>query len=251
MYRGLNVVVVVPAFNEERLLPRTLAQLPDFVDHTIVVDDASSDHTAQVARAAAHGGPIHVLQHAKNRGVGAAISTGYRHALSLGAQAVVVVGADAQMAPEEMSGLLDPLVEGRADYVKGDRLGHPEVRHRMPPVRYLGNHALSALTRLATGYAVRDSQCGYTALCAKTLAGVPLDALYPRYGFPNDLLAKLAQQGARVQDHPVTPIYGEEVSGIRLHRVCGPILWLLLRASADRLRRELGRGQRSPTVVQP
>ncbi|MCA9545581.1 MAG: glycosyltransferase family 2 protein, partial [Myxococcales bacterium] len=181
MYQGLTVTVVVPAFNEARLLPRTLAGLPAFVDRVVVVDDASTDGTA----AAATGPKITCVRHGVNQGVGAAIVTGYRHALAHGADVAVVVGADAQMDPAEMPRLLDPLVAGEADYVKGDRLGHPEVARRMPWVRLLGNRALSRLTRWATGYAVRDSQCGYTAITAGALARLPLASLYPRYGFPN------------------------------------------------------------------
>ncbi len=247
MYRGLRVAVVIPAHDEAELLPVTLAGLPRFVDHVVVVDDASADDTAAIARAFARDAarPIEVVGHARNRGVGAAIVTGYRHALALGVDAVVVVGADAQMDPTEMPALLDPLVDGQAHYVKGDRLGHPDVTRRMPRLRYLGNHALTRLTRLVTGYRhIRDTQCGYTALDARALAALPLDRLYPRYGFPNDLLARLAELGARVVDRPVTPIYATERSGLRIGRVIAPISWLLIRAAARRLYRS-GRGKAS------
>jgi glycosyltransferase involved in cell wall biosynthesis len=234
MYRGLRVAVVIPAHNEEALLPVTLAGLPAFVDMAIVVDDASTDGTAQVADHAA----LDLVRHPVNQGVGGAIVTGYRRALTRGADVAVVVGADAQMDPAEMSALIDPIADGQADYVKGDRLGHPEVRQRMPAVRLFGNRVLSRMTRWSSGYAVRDSQCGYTALAADTLARLPLDDLYPRYGFPNDLLAKLAEIDARVVDRPVTPIYGDEQSGIRVTRVVGPIMWLLLRSGVRRVRRQ-------------
>ena len=234
MYRGLRVAVVIPAHNEEALLPVTLAGLPAFVDAAIVVDDASTDTTAQIA-SHPH---LELVRHPVNQGVGGAIVTGYRRALALGVDVAVVVGADAQMDPAEMSSLIDPVVDGVADYVKGDRLGHPEVRARMPAVRLFGNRVLSRLTRFSSGYGVRDSQCGYTALNATTLARLPLGDLYPRYGFPNDLLAKLAEVNARVIDRPVTPIYGDEQSGIRVTRVVGPILWLLLRSGVRRVRRQ-------------
>ena len=234
MYRGLRVAVVIPAHNEEALLPTTLAGLPAFVDVAIVVDDASTDATAAIA-AHPH---LDLVRHPVNQGVGGAIVTGYRRALVLGADVAVVVGADAQMDPAEMSSLIDPVVDGAADYVKGDRLGHPEVRARMPAIRLFGNRVLSRLTRYSSGYGVRDSQCGYTALAGSTLARLPLGDLYPRYGFPNDLLAKLAEINARVIDRPVTPIYGDEQSGIRVTRVVGPILWLLLRSGLRRVRRQ-------------
>lgn len=237
MYRGLRVAVVIPAHDEAALLPRTLAGLPAFVDHVVVVDDASADRTGALARAAG----AEVVRHRRNRGVGGAIVTGYRRALALGYDVAVVVGADAQMDPTEMHRLLDPIAAGAADYVKGDRLGHPEVRRRMPHMRYLGNHALSRLTGLVAGHSIRDSQCGYTAITRAALAALPLDRLYPRYGFPNDLLCRLAEAGARVAQVPVSPIYGEERSGLRIPRVVAPILWLLARAAGRRLRLALAR----------
>lgn len=238
MYREQTVAVVIPAHNEALLLPVTLNGIPDFVDDVIVVDDASTDGTAAIAGRYRRPG-ITVLSHAVNQGVGGAIVTGYRHALALGSDLVVVVGADAQMEPTEMSRLLDPLVEGRADYAKGDRLGHPDLVRLMPGVRLFGNRVLTMLTRLSSGYGhVRDSQCGYTALTRETLANLPLADLYPRYGFPNDLLAKLAEADYRVIDCPVTPIYGMETSGIRVNKVVFPILWLLLRSGLRRLIRQ-------------
>ncbi len=234
MYRDRTVAVVIPAHNEARLLPITLAGLPDFIDHIIVVDDASTDATAEVALNHPRS-EIELVRHPENLGVGGAIVTGYRRALALEAALTVVVGADAQMDPREMSSLLDPLVEGDADYVKGDRMGHPQLKQVMPSVRLFGNRVLTVLTRYATGYRdVRDSQCGYTAIANPSLRRLPLADLYPRYGFPNDLLAKLAEQDQRVVDRPVSPIYDTEISGIRVHRVAFPILWLLVRSGLRR-----------------
>ncbi|MCA9537698.1 MAG: glycosyltransferase family 2 protein, partial [Myxococcales bacterium] len=99
MYRGLRVAVVIPAHDEAELLPLTLDSLPPFVDHALVVDDASADGTAEVAHATGAPG-LEVIRHTRNRGVGGAIVTGYRRALALGVDATVVMGADAQMDPD-------------------------------------------------------------------------------------------------------------------------------------------------------
>jgi len=240
MYRGHFIQVVIPARDEAILLPRTLRELPAFVDRVVVVDDASTDETTAAAEATRRDGLV-VIRHPANLGVGGAIVTGYRDALTMNADIAVVVGADAQMDPSEMHRLLDPIVDGQADYVKGDRMGHPEVRRRMPRVRYLGNLALTWMTRWSSGYRqLRDAQCGYTAISHTILEKLPLGDLYPRYGFPNDLLAKLGEVDARVLDRPVTPIYGEERSGIRIFRVIGPIALLLVRSGLRRRARRKG-----------
>jgi glycosyltransferase involved in cell wall biosynthesis len=242
MWRGSRVAVVIPAFREERLLPTTLRGLPEWVDEVVVVDDASDDGTraAALACAGSVGGSrtrLHVLTLPRNGGVGRAILTGYAEAARLGAQWAVVVGADAQMDPREMHLLLAPLEEG-ADYVKGERFSHPDVRARMPAARYWGNRALSWLTGLIAGLPeLKDSQCGYTALRLSRLSALPLERLYPRYGFPNDLLLRLAEAGARVESVPVTPIYGTEVSKLSIPKVILPISWILLRGLGRRIAR--------------
>ena len=133
-----EVAVVIPAHNESKLLPHTLRGLPDYADHIIVVDDGSTDATVSAAKSAGDH-RMEVIERTSNGGVGAAIVTGYKHALKMNVDAVVVVGADAQMDPAEMCSLLEPIHRHQADYVKGDRLGHPEVALRMPRIRLFGN----------------------------------------------------------------------------------------------------------------
>ncbi len=206
MYRQRRVAVVVPAFNEEDAIGTTIATMPALVDHVIVVDDASTDDTAGRARAA---GTCELIRHAANRGVGGAIATGYRRALEVGADVAVVMAGDGQMDPDDLPGLLDPIAEGTAGYVKGNRFLHPTIWTEMPPARIVGNVILSAATRVTSGYRhVFDSQCGYTAIHRDALARIDLDVLWARYGYPNDLLSRLHVAGVRVLDVPVRPIYG-------------------------------------------
>ena len=235
MYANLTIAAVIPAFNEERLIGRTLSTIPTFVDRVIVVDDASSDRTVTEALAAG-GRRLQLVRHPKNRGVGAAIATGYRESLALGCDIAVVMGGDAQMDPEEMDRLVEPIALGRADYVKGNRLSHPELQSRMPRSRLLGNRVLSAATRMATGAPdLRDSQCGYTAISRQALLALDLDRLWPRYGYPNDLLGHLYRAGLRVAQRPVTPIYGEEQSGIRAVTAIPTFSFLLARSWVRRM----------------
>jgi glycosyltransferase involved in cell wall biosynthesis len=211
---GKRIAVVVPAHDEERLIGRTLASMPACVDAIVVVDDGSADRTAEIVRACGDA-RVALVVHAQNRGVGAAIATGYREAFARGADVAVVMGADGQMDPRELPSLALPVVRGQADYAKGDRLAHAAIG-AMPLERRVGNALFSALTRLATGLSVSDSQCGYTALSRTAAARLDLHALWPRYGYPNDLLARAADAGLRVIDVPVTPIYAGEESGIGL-----------------------------------
>jgi glycosyltransferase involved in cell wall biosynthesis len=239
MYKGLSTAVVIPAFNEEEKIEAAVRAVPDFVDHTIVVDDASRDRTAHRAVAASDA-RAEIVHHEENRGVGAAIVTGYRRALARGVDAVAVMAGDGQMDPRDLPALLDPIVDGRADYAKGNRFAHPEVWRAMPPARIAGNIALSLATRLTSGYRDSfDSQCGYTAIARAALEAVSLDRVFPRYGYPNDLLARLHVIGARVVDVPVRPVYGPAWrSGIRLHNVVYPIAFVLARSWRERLESE-------------
>jgi len=243
MYRQLRVAVVVPAYNEAQKIGDAVATIPALVDHVIVVDDASADDTSAVARAAGDRRghePIDVVRHDDNRGVGAAIVTGYRRALAASADVVAVMAGDGQMDPADLPALLDPIADGSADYVKGNRFLHPEVWTAMPAARIVGNVVLSAATRVTSGYHhVFDSQCGYTAASRAALEAVDLDGVFPRYGYPNDILSRLHAAGLRVQDVRVRPIYGPHwTSGIHLGNAIHPIPWVLLRSWGNRLASE-------------
>jgi glycosyltransferase involved in cell wall biosynthesis len=216
-----RIAVVVPAFNEARWIAETVATMPAFVDHVLVVDDASSDTTSAVARAAG-AERVEVIRHAENRGVGAAIITGYRRARALGADVVAVMAGDGQMDPADLAAVLRPIVDGDADYVKGNRLLHRGVLRTMPPARLVGTAVLAWLTRHAAGLpSLGDSQCGYTAISAAAIDALErdhelgLDAIWPRYGYPNDLLGALARERLRVREVVVRPVYRGEASGLR------------------------------------
>jgi len=237
MLEGKSVAVVVPAHDEETLIVTTLGGIPSFVDRVIVVDDGSKDATAERAREFGDA-RVEVIAHERNRGVGAAIVTGYRRALELAMDVVCVMAADNQMDPGELATLVGPVARGEVDYAKTNRLFTGQAWRIMPRSRYLGNAALSMFTKIASGYwHVADSQSGYTAISGTMLAQLDLDHVYTGYGFPNDLLVHLNVWNARVRDFPSRPVYGVgERSGIRYRRVVPRISWLLLRGFFWRLR---------------
>jgi glycosyltransferase involved in cell wall biosynthesis len=242
MLSGARVAVVVPAFREERLLPETLRGIPTFVDAVFVVDDASPDATSLVA-ASVQDRRVRVHRHPVNRGVGAAIATGYTRAFAAGADVAAVMAGDAQMDPRDLPRVLEPVVAGRADYVKGNRFVHPAVSD-MPPLRRLGSSALSALTRAVTGLEVDDTQCGFTAIGRWAFLRLDLETLWPRYGYPNDILGQLAQRGLRVAEVPVRPVYGDESSGLRPWHVAA-IAGVVLRRAA------IGAASTAPELPHP
>lgn len=240
MYRGLSVSVVIPAYNEERFIAGTLRQIPQFVDDVVVVDDSSNDRTVPTAEETGDT-RVRIVRHTTNRGVGGAILTGYREVLTNGAHVAVVMAGDGQMDPEDLPGLLDPIAEGRADYVKGNRFSHQNTFRNMPVVRLLGNLGLSFLTRFSSGYRhIMDSQCGYTAVTTRALRKLDFSRVYPRYGFPNDFLAHLHTLGCEVDQVEVRAIYEGQNSGINPLLSIAPLSYVLLRSLVMRLRREAG-----------
>ncbi len=213
MWQSARVGVVIPAWCEEKLIGRTLGRVPPWVDRLVVVDDASPDETAQ--RASATQDPrLTVLRHAENRGVGAAIATGYAVAREEGWDVAVVMAADDQMDPVDLPALIEAVVVGGADYAKGNRFVHEDVA-AMPRARRFAGRWLARWTNWWSGLSIDDSQCGYTALGRRALRELPLHLMWPRYGYPNDLLLMLAQGSYVVTERPVRPVYAEEVSGVR------------------------------------
>ncbi len=237
MLEGKRVAVVVPAYNEELLVAETLRGMPEFVDRIVVVDDRSTDGTVEQARSV--GDPrVEVIVHDVNGGVGAAILTGYERCRDEGIDVTCVMAADNQMDPAELIDLVAPVARDETDYTKANRLFTGEAWTLIPRARYLGNAALSLLTKIASGYwHVADSQAGYTALSLDVLRRLDLQRVYRRYGFPNDMLVHLNVANARVRDVPSRPIYGVgERSGIKIRRVAPRIAWLLFKGFWWRLK---------------
>ena len=163
--------------------------------------------------------------------MGAAIVCGYQQAVEDGMQVVAVMAGDAQMDPDDLANVLDPVIAGEADYTKGNRLFTGEAWKLIPKHRYLGNAFLSLLTKISSGYwHLADSQTGFTAISSETIALLPLYRLHPRYGYPNHILSMLNVFNRRVKDVPVQPVYNVgERSGIRLWRVIPSLSWLLFK----------------------
>ncbi len=216
-----TVAVVIPCYRVEDHIEGVIRSLPDWITHVIAVNDASPDSTASILARLAEDMPrLRVKEHLENGGVGAAMTTGFREALKLGASYVVKMDGDGQMDPIEIPRLLAPLIDGRADYAKGNRFRRAGDIAQMPKLRLVGNVILTFLTKMASGYwHVFDVQNGYFAITREALAKLQLEAIERSYAFENSMLCQLNIQNASVIDLPMPAIYGEEKSSMSLLRV--------------------------------
>lgn len=282
MYRNRSIGVVVLAYNEQDHIADTILNQPSFVDRIYVVDDCSMDDTWNEILAASHAdvpparetgeetvhtvrsevtptGIVHScpgyvvpIRHHKNRGPGGATKTGYHLARTDRMDIIVKIDGDGQMDPEKMTRLLDPIIEGRVDYAKGNRLRSAAVRDSMPTFRFVGNILLTILTRIASGYwNVSDPLNGYTAISHRALDSISIKDLYEQFGFHSELLVRLNVAGMDVGDVTMSPFYGTEVSSIRYTTFIPTASMLLLRTFLWRLRIQYfsQRGVIEPSIV--
>jgi glycosyltransferase involved in cell wall biosynthesis len=223
--------VVVPAYNEEKFIDAVIDNVPDFVDRTYVVNDASIDNTLGIMNEKAlHDSRVVVINREARGGVGAAILTGHTRALQEDMDILAIMAGDGQMIPDILKSILDPLVRDEADYAKGNRLSNGEHRKEMPTWRTFGNILLTNLTRIASGYwHISDPQDGYTAITTKILRKLDLDRIERGYAFENDMLVKLNVAGARVIDVEHPAIYRGQTSKINYLHFIVSTSWILLK----------------------
>lgn len=232
MYKTKTIGVVIPAYNEEKLITKVLERIPDYIDRVYVVNDGSRDNTEAIAAKLALITPIKVkvISHERNSGVGKAIVTGYKNCLADNIDIAVVMAGDNQMNPEQLPKLLAPILEDKADYTVGDRLSTRKHMKGMSQWRRLGNFLLKWLTRIAAwNFTICDPQNGYTAVTKQALSRLNLDKIYPRYGYCNDMLVKFSATGARIKQVRMPAVYGKEKSKIKYHKYIPKVSWLLLK----------------------
>lgn len=223
MYRNKKISLVIPAYREEKLIDQTLSGIPDLIDRIYVVDDCSPDEQNKVIERCAETDPrIQLLKHQVNQGPGGAIITGYLQSSKDNFDIAVVVGGDFQMNLNEVSRFLDPIIDGQADYTKGNRFLREQLEKTigsMPKLRLIANWLITGLTKMASGYFnIMDVVDGYTAISKEAIDTINWSRAWKRYGYPMDFLIRLNAYCFRVKDIPRSAIY---LPGVRQSQING------------------------------
>lgn len=219
---GLATAVVIPAYKVSRHILEVIDGIPQTISKIYVVDDACPENSGDLVAKTTKDSRVNVLRHDQNQGVGGAMITGYKAALSDGADIVVKLDGDGQMDPADIAALIRPIVEGRADYTKGNRFDSIEDLEAMPRVRVFGNAVLSLMSKVSTGYwNITDPTNGFTAVHRAVLSRVHLDKLRKGFFFESDLLFRLSLIKAVVKDVALPARYGTETSNLKIGKVIG------------------------------
>jgi len=232
MYEGKRIALVIPAYNESKLIKPTLENVPGVIDKVYVVDDCSTDGMADIVRECAQNDErIEFIQHEKNAGPGQAIITGYKASSAANYDMTVVIGGDFQMPLDQVENFLKPLVNDEADYTKGNRfMMSGNAFDDMPKMRLIGNMVISLLTKIASGlYKIFDVVDGYTAITKQAIDLVNWDKAWKGYGYPMDFLIRMSCYSLRVKDVPRRAIYIEgerqtQIKGLKYALKVSPML---------------------------
>lgn len=213
-----KIAVVIPCYKTSQQICSVIEQMPEFVEHIIVVDDACPEHSGQLVEALNHP-KVTLLSHQKNQGVGGAMVTGFKYALTLEVGIIVKVDGDGQMDLTQMADLIAPLNRG-FDYVKGNRFTHFETLKTMPKIRLIGNALLSFMLKITSGYwFISDVANGYIAINKKILATIDLDKIAKRYFFESDMIIQLGISRIALKEITMPSIYADEKSSINLTKI--------------------------------
>lgn len=216
----MHIAVAIPCYKVTQHVLGVIANIGPEVEAIYAVDDACPDGSGRFIEEHNRDPRVRVLYNPENRGVGGALVTAYRAAISDSMDIVVKIDGDGQMDPQLLPLFVRPILAGRADYTKGNRFYRPESVRSMPPVRVIGNALLSFLTKLSCGYwQVMDPTNGYTAIHTAVLRELPLEKLEHRYFFETDMLFRLNTVRAVVRDIPMDAIYADEESNLNIKKV--------------------------------
>jgi len=214
-----RIAVVIPSYCVRTRILGVLGAIGPEVAAIYVVDDACPESTGQYVTASSSDPRVRVLTNPENLGVGGATMRGYAAAMADGADILVKLDGDGQMDPARIPALVRPILEGAADYAKGNRFFNLDDVSAMPKLRLIGNSMLSLVNKVASGYwDVMDPTNGFTAMHAAVCRALPLDKIARDYFFESDVLFRLATLRAVVVDVPMPAHYAGEKSHLRVGR---------------------------------
>ncbi len=214
-----TVAVVIPCYRVRTKIVDVIRSLPSWVSAIYVVDDKCPEDSGKFVRSASTDPRVTVLFHEFNRGVGGAMRTGYQAALDAGHTVIVKVDGDGQMDTDYLARLVNPVLDGTADFTKGNRFYDMKALQQMPLLRRVGNFGLTLLTKVASGHwHVSDPTNGYTAVHRAALRLLTLDRLSRRYFFETSMLIQLNIIRAVALDVPIPARYADEESSLSITR---------------------------------
>lgn len=237
MFKNKSVGVIVPVYNEEKLISKTISTIPNFVDKIIVINDCSKDKSKSIIHDfMKKDKKIILIDHQKNEGLGKSLIDGYLKSLELKMDITTVMAGDAQMGPEDLPNVIGPIANKKVGYVKGNRLLTDNISKIMPKHRLIGNSFLTLFTKFATGYwHLIDPQCGYTAISNRALMSIDVKKMTKGYGYNAHILNMLNLANIKVKDVEVKPVYGKEKSKIKLISYIPRVSYLLLKLYLKRM----------------
>ena len=223
----MKIAVIIPAYLCKNHISQVLGKIGTEVSKIYVIDDACPEGTGKFVESCNHDPRVKVLFRGLNGGVGASMKTGFVAAIADGADILAKIDGDGQMDPELLYKFTEPLKSGIADYAKGNRFYRVSDLRKMPKLRLFGNSVLSFFSKIATGYwQVMDPTNGYFAIHRVALEACEYDKLADRFFFETDMLFRLNLARAKVVDIPITAVYGDEQSTLRISQVLLTFPWL-------------------------
>ena len=215
-----SIAVVIPCFKVKDQILSVLKNIPKIVSQIYVIDDCCPQETGLLVQANSNDSRIQIIFHKENQGVGGAMISGYTVALLDKNEIIVKLDGDGQMNPQLIPSLIQPILDGNADYVKGNRFYFLDELAQMPKIRMFGNIILSFFSKFSTGYwNIADPTNGFTAIHSKVLDLIPLDKINKGYLFESDILFRLSILRACVFDFPMKSSYQNEISNLKIKNI--------------------------------
>lgn len=236
MKKNIEIAVIIPTYKARNHIASVIDGIGPEVARIYVIDDCCPDRSGDFVTINCKDHRVLVIKHEQNQGVGGAVMTGYKAAIEEGMDILVKIDSDGQMDPSLILDFTSPIIDGKADYTKGNRFFDLEKVHSMPTARLIGNAILSLMCKMSSGYwNIFDPTNGYTAIHSDVARHLPFKKISRRYFFETDLLFRLNTFRAVVVDIPMEAKYGNEVSNLKISKIVGEFFAKHVRNATKRI----------------